>query len=146
MLDLYLTPHFHLSEFTRSATADRLGIDNTPSSDDVIHIMALCAYTLEPLRVWWAQPIHINSGFRCRALNKAVGGVSSSQHLIGEAADIRVKDQEEACRMVEVLKKYCTFDQAIIEHDKNGNVWLHVSCKWDKTHNRKNVIYNMLKE
>ena len=96
MTDIRLSEHFMLSEFTRSSTAERLGLDNSldasnPLDQDVINnLRNLCEQVFEPLRVHAGQPIMIASGYRSPALNKAVRGSPHSQHLTGEAADIRL--------------------------------------------------------
>ena len=96
MTDIRLSEHFMLSEFTRSSTAERLGLDNSldasdPLDQDVINnLRNLCEQVLEPLRVHAGQPLMIASGYRSPALNKAVRGSPHSQHLTGEAADIRL--------------------------------------------------------
>ena len=86
--------YFTFSEFTRSATAERLGIDNRPEhhgeQDVYSRIELLVAKLLDPMREWVAEPIYINSGYRSQELNKAVGGVRDSQHRKGQAADIRI--------------------------------------------------------
>ena len=89
-----LSEHFDLSEFTRSATADRLHIDNSlnpsdPTGQSIINnLKNLFQQVLEPLREHFGIPIVVSSGYRCPALNQAIGGVSNSQHLTGEATDI----------------------------------------------------------
>ena len=80
--------HFTLKEFVKSDTARRLGIDNTPSPQVEERLRQLVDYVLDPLREAYGKPIYVNSGYRCPALNRAVGGVAHSQHLTGEAADI----------------------------------------------------------
>jgi len=86
--------HFTFKEFTRSATAERLGIDNEPAHNDeedaYAHIELLVTRLLDPIREWVAEPIYITSGYRSKELNKAVGGVHNSQHRKGQAADIRI--------------------------------------------------------
>ena len=83
-----LSEHFDLNEFTRSATADRLHIDNSIPEELIPSLKNLCEKVLEPLRQHFGTPVVISSGYRCPALNRAVGGVPNSQHLKGEAADI----------------------------------------------------------
>ena len=83
-----ITPHFTLEEFERSGTAARLHIDNRVPAELVPNIKYLCEEVLEPLREHFQEPIYVSSGYRCPELNKAVGGVKSSQHMQGEAADI----------------------------------------------------------
>ena len=144
--DTHLSPHFTLGEFVRSATADAKKIDNRPTSLVICNIMALCYYTLEPLRsALWGDPLIINSGYRCPALNAAVGGVATSQHMIGEAADIRCENRKEAEQMIQCLENGIEFDQAIIETD-GKSVWLHVSNKLDTRKNRHKVIMNLVKK
>ena len=82
--------HFTIKELCRSATAQRLGIDNTPPASAVTALHALVNHVLDPLRDAWGGPIHVNSGYRCPELNKIVGGTPTSQHQRGEAADITV--------------------------------------------------------
>ena len=79
MKDQLLTPHFKLSEFTKSSTATARKIDNTPSQEVISNLQALCQNVLEPLREYFNCPIIIDSGYRSPALNKAVGGVANSQ-------------------------------------------------------------------
>ena len=91
---MYLSKHFTLDELTKSATATRKGIDNTPNEQALKNLQDLVVNVLEPLRVHYGRPIIITSGFRCEKLNKAVGGSPTSQHVLGQAADIRsVSDQ-----------------------------------------------------
>jgi hypothetical protein len=89
MYDVRFTRDFRLSEFVRSAEADRLGIDNTPPPEAVDALHKLCAAVLQPMRYRRAWVLHVNSGYRSPALNAAVGGAVNSQHMRGEAADIR---------------------------------------------------------
>lgn len=140
-----IAPHFTLGEFVRSGTAGRLFIDNTPPDDAIINLIALCCYTLEPLRRKWGKPIVINSGYRCPKLNEAVGGVPNSQHKLGQAADLRCNGRPEAEKMLECLISCATFDQAIIETD-GKSVWLHVSCRLDSYANRHYVNMNLVKK
>ena len=90
-----LTQHFDLNEFTRSATAIANGIDNTldlAKADDrkvAENLQYLCQTVLEPLREHFGMPVVVSSGYRCKELNRVVGGVWNSQHLTGEAADIQ---------------------------------------------------------
>lgn len=85
-----ISRHFAWAEFEASATAKAHGLDNRMKSEDVVDAVAeLVTYILEPLRERCGYPLHINSGYRCRALNSLVGGQPTSQHLTGEAADVR---------------------------------------------------------
>ena len=117
--------HFTINELTRSATAQRLGIDNTPPAEALAHLEALVEHVLDPLREAWGGPIHVNSGYRCRALNKAVGGAAGSQHMRGEAADITVGSRLDNARLYRLLQQLdLPVDQAINELDF---AWIHVS-------------------
>lgn len=136
MYDIQLTRHFMLSEFLRSSTAESNGIDNTPSLEVVSNLQHLCQEVLEPLRNWMNEPIRINSGYRSPALNKAVGGATSSQHLSGEAADIRIPSKDTGQKYIDFILDNCRFDQLLYEHDSQGHTWLHVSCK--RSGNRQN--------
>ena len=92
--DIQLSEHFTLSEFTKSITAERLGIDNKPGYEEVLAMRHLCREVLEPLRQHYGKPIRITSGYRCEELNSAVGGVRRSQHMLGEAADLSVPNEQ----------------------------------------------------
>ena len=85
-----LTEHFTLEEMTRSAKASAMGIANNPNEEQTENLKTLCENVLEPLRNHLGRAVVINSGFRCRKLNDAVKGARNSQHMRGEAADIRV--------------------------------------------------------
>jgi len=142
------TMHFTIEEMYASDTAKRLGINNKPNMQQMINIVYLCAYVLEPLRVAMGEPIKIGSGFRCQQLNKAVGGVYNSQHLKGQAADLCIDgDIEKGKRWFEYIKKHLPFDQLIWEHNSKGTYWVHVSFVFpDFGKNRRHVIDNLLKK
>ena len=107
-----ISKNFALSEFIESDTADRLGIDNTPSEQAVENITLLCTKLLQPLRSLYGKPMHINSGYRCEELNKAVGGVESSYHRQGLAADVRCENPKALLSCL--LSSGLMFDQAIL--------------------------------
>ena len=81
--------HFTIQELSKSTKADLLRIDNTPPENIAKSLEALIDNVLDPLREAWGAPIQVTSGYRCPAVNKAVGGSATSQHVLGEAADIR---------------------------------------------------------
>jgi uncharacterized protein YcbK (DUF882 family) len=117
--------YFTIKELTRSTTAQLRGLDNTPSQQVIDNLRALVENVLDPLREAWGAPIHVNSGYRCAALNKAVGGVPTSQHILGEAADITVGTRAQNQRLYALLRQLdLPVDQAINEHDFR---WIHVS-------------------
>ena len=133
-----LSKNFALEEFIRSSTAERMGIDNVPKDEEVIkNLRNLCLEILQPLRDYVGAPVHINSGYRCKELNVAVGGVKNSQHCRGEAADIRIASPKQGREWAAWIEDNCRFDQMLLERNKNGAVWLHVSCKRDAEANRQ---------
>jgi len=121
---------FTLAELTRSDTAARHKIDNSPSAAIVANLQYGVDMVLDPLRRLYGQPIRINSGFRCSQLNKLVGGVPNSWHQLGNAADIHISSAEEAKILFSNLQKLPSVDTVLFEHSKTAQ-WLHV--QWDKT-------------
>ena len=128
--------HFTIEELCRSDTARSRGIDNTPTEEVTRNLTELVDNVLDPLREWYGKPIRVNSGYRCPALNKAVGGVANSQHLTGQAADIDVNDRAENRRLMKHIEDNLDFDQLIWE---NGGAWVHVSYRPDGR-NRRQVL------
>lgn len=124
-----LSEHFSEFEFVYSDTAIRLGIMNVPDSEQVSNMKKLCALILEPARkAIGDKPIVITSGFRRTALNKAVGGVSTSQHTLGQAADIKpFKDEATNKAFIKSVSENPYLGQLLYEHTKNGASWFHVS-------------------
>lgn len=120
---MQLTDHFSLEELTFSEKAARLGLDNSPDKPEVDNLVLLCRFILEPLRSAFGRPVVVTSGFRAPVVNKAVGGASTSHHLSGRAADIRVTGVRpiEVCRMV--AKLALPYEQCILEFGS----WCHVS-------------------
>ena len=119
--------YFTLAEMTKSATAQRKGIKNDPSIQVCKALTSLIEKVLDPLREAYEKPIIVTSGYRCEKLNKAVGGAASSQHVKGEAADIRsVQDTpEENKKLFDLIVKLgLPFDQLINEYNYD---WVHVS-------------------
>ena len=122
-----LTEHFALSEFTRSVTGELLGIDNTPTEEQIDNMKALCEKVLEPLRYRLGHAVRITSGFRCKFLNKAVKGAENSLHMKGLAADIYVRDVADAIKVVYLIIDGGEYDQVILERGARGKIWVHVS-------------------
>ena len=119
--------YFTLYEMTASATAKRKGINNTPNESVKRNLQLLVKNILDPLRDAWGAPIIVTSGYRSVRLNAAVGGARSSQHVTGQAADIRtVSDRPEDNRKLRdlLIKLNLPFDQLI---DEFGCDWIHVS-------------------
>lgn len=131
--------YFTMSELTSSPTARRKGIDNTPNAAQRAALTALVANILDPLREAYGKPIVVTSGFRCPRLNRAVGGVAKSQHMKGEAADIRTlsdrpSDNKKLFDLI--IKLGLPFDQCIDEYGYN---WIHVS--YTSQGNRRQVLH-----
>ena len=138
LFEMQLSKNFTLEECIGSRTADRMGIDNVPKDEKVIeNLRNLCLEVLQPLRDYVGAPILINSGYRCPELNVAVGGVKNSQHCRGEACDIRIASPKQGREWAAWIEDNCRFDQMLLERNKNGAVWLHVSCKRDAEANRQ---------
>ena len=129
-----ISKSFSWSEFTKSDTAKRLHINNEICDWDVRdNIKALVENILQPLRDAWGGPIFINSGYRCKELNEAVGGVETSQHAKGEAADCGVTDPYALAKLL--LHMNLDFDQIVVYPS-----FLHISHKRDGE-NRRQVVY-----
>ena len=122
--------YFSISELTYSTKARELHIDNTPFSLTIIdNLTNLTENLLDPIREAWGKSLQVNSGYRCPALNKAVGGKPTSQHLKGEAADITTGSKAENKKLFEMIKESgLVYDQLI---DEYGFSWVHISLKKD---------------
>jgi len=119
-----LSEHFSLIEFTRSQTASRHGIDNTPNEEQLENLKTL-AKGLEDVRTKLDNnPINISSGFRCQDLNDRLGSKRTSRHILGLAADFTCDRYDNVGRVFEVLAdSSIEFDQLILEYDS----WIHIS-------------------
>lgn len=113
--------YFTIEELTRSATADRYGIDNIPTPEIKRNIERLIAELLDPAREKLGKPIYVNSGYRCRELNRKVGGVPNSFHLQGRAADLDTRGDN--LRLFKILSKL-PHVELIWE---NGGQWIHAA-------------------
>lgn len=134
-----LGPNFTLQEFTRSDTATKLGIDNTPNAGEVASLRALVVNVLQPLRDALGSPVRITSGFRSDALNKAVDGSKQSQHRKGEAADFTV-DGMSSAEVADFLQELgLPYDQLIVYAPSRGG-HVHVSYTTRRA-NRKERLY-----
>lgn len=132
-----LSENFTLDELTRSSTADRLGLDNTPSEEVTANLKRLTNLILQPLRDHLGRPITINSAYRSPRVNASVGGSPRSQHMLGEAADIRVANME-VTELVEIVKDLgLPYHQLINEFDS----WVHVSVAPKGEKPKKQVLH-----
>lgn len=136
-----LSEHFKLSEFTQSGTARRHKVKNVPGPREVERLRFLCVKSLEPMRRRFGV-IRITSGFRCKKLNALVGGSPTSQHVLGEAADIHTGGRELSEKMFGFAKQNIPFDQLILEHNPaHGIYWLHISLRSDRPGNRHEAFF-----
>ncbi|MBB1649833.1 D-Ala-D-Ala carboxypeptidase family metallohydrolase [Delftia sp. UME58] len=135
---MQLTPHFSLTEMTASSTAQRQGLDNTPTPE-ALQRLALTAAMLERVRAHLGVPIIVTSGYRSRAVNAAVGGVTSSDHAIGAAADIVAPQFGMPYAVAKALAPHVNalgIGQIIYE-SVGGKHWVHLSTRTpDKPVNR----------
>ena len=126
---MQLSKHFKLEEFTKSQTAARKGIDNTPPEDIIPKLTFLCNQILEPLREKIDKAIIITSGYRSPELSLAIGSSQKSQHCKGEAVDIEALGMS-TLSLAEMIINHFPFDQCILECYKKGDMnsgWVHVS-------------------
>lgn len=129
--------HFTIAEFVRSETADKRGIDNKLPKELLPNVQALVDNVLDPLREAWGKPITVTSGYRCPALNKAVNGSATSDHMKGCAADIAAGSQKENRRLFYLIQELgLDFDQLI---DEKNFSWVHVSYR-NNGNNRKQIL------
>lgn len=133
---MQLSKHFSLAEFTNSESAKRNGIDNKPTAEHIENLKSLCENVLEPIREHFKVPIHISSGYRSAALNRLIGGSKSSQHSVGQAADIDMEITSVSNKQIfDYIRGNLDYDQVINEFDYS---WIHVSYK--KQGNRKQAL------
>ena len=135
---MILSKNFSLSEFTKSVSAIRGGIDNEPTKEHIRNIQLLVKFVLQPLREALGKPIRITSGYRSEALNKLIKGSKRSQHCRGQASDIQffvdgVMDNKLIWE--KVIELQLPFDQMINEFDYS---WIHIS--YNHEHNRKSML------
>jgi hypothetical protein len=124
-----ISKHISFNEAVASYTAKRRGIDNTPNAYHVSNMEVLAEKIFEPLREWVGGPIKINSMFRSKDLNTAIGGGRSSQHMEGRAMDIDdTYGHKTNAEMYNYIKENLDFDQLIWEFGSDENPdWVHVS-------------------
>jgi zinc D-Ala-D-Ala carboxypeptidase len=129
-----LSANFTLKELTKSETATRLDIDNTPNDEQIESLRLLCENILQPVRDHFGKPVKITSGFRCPAVNQATGGSATSDHCKGQAVDFEIdglSNPDVATWIMENL----TYSQLILEFYVQGQPnsgWIHCSYNPDK--------------
>ena len=126
--------YFTIAEFVKSDTADRRAIDNRLPKELLPNVQALVNNVLDPLREAYGKPIRVNSGFRCPALNKAVKGSATSDHMTGRAADITAGSPAENKKLFNLIQELVLpFDQLI---DEKHFSWVHVSYRGKDNRNQ----------
>jgi len=136
-----LTPHFTLAEMIVSPTAKRLGLPNTPTPAHIENMRYCCEKILEPVRAKFG-PVQVNSSYRAPAVNKAVGGSATSQHVNGQAIDFEVPGVDNK-KVADWVADNLEFDQVILEFytagDKNSG-WVHASIKKEGGNRKQRLI------
>lgn len=132
-----MAKYFTLQELCKSDIAIKNGIDNTPPMDAKVNLVALMNQCLDPIREAYGKPIYVNSGFRSPTVNRMVGGVATSQHTKGQAADITTGDKKNNKKLFDmILSKGFKFDQLI---DEKNYSWIHIS--WKAENNRQQILH-----
>jgi hypothetical protein len=142
---MQISKHLSLAEVSRSETAKRKGINNTPSGEHLENFKKLAENIFEPIREHFKIPIIISSGYRSKELNSAIGGSSTSQHCQGEAIDIDMDGTSITnAQIFHFIKDNLVFDQMIWEFgtDKNPD-WVHVS--YESTGKQRKQILKAVK-
>jgi zinc D-Ala-D-Ala carboxypeptidase len=142
---MQISKHLSLAEVSRSETAKRRGINNTPSGEHLENFKKLAENIFEPIREHFGVPIHISSAYRSAELNRAVGGSSSSQHCSAEAIDIDMQDTSITnAQIFNYIKDNLNFDQMIWEFGNDTNPdWVHVS--YESTGKQRKQILKAIK-
>ena len=133
---LKISKHITYDEATKSQTAIRAGIKNTPNEQQLKNMKSVAIKCFEPLRVWYNKPLRVSSFFRCKELNSLIKGSKTSQHMEGKAIDINAGSKSENKKVFEWCKANLEFDQLIDEFDYS---WVHISFNSDKP-NRNQVL------
>ena len=136
-----LTENLSLAEVTKSATAIRKGITNTPSATHLIALKEVSKNIFQPCREHFGKPLAVTSGYRSEALNEAINGSKNSQHSKGEALDLDadVFGGFSNAELFNYIKDHLDFDQLIWEFGNNNNpAWVH--CSYKTRGNRNEVL------
>jgi zinc D-Ala-D-Ala carboxypeptidase len=135
-----LSPNFTLPELTKSETALRKGMDNTPTGDALANLQVLTDKVLQPIRDHFARGVKVNSGYRSPDVNAAVGGSRTSDHCKGMAADIEIPGVPNA-ELAQWVADNLAFTQLILEFYTPGipdSGWVHVS--YDPSNLKKQLL------
>ena len=136
-----LTENFSLNELTKSQTAERKGIDNTPSTEHQENLKSLCEMILQPIRDHFGQVVSVSSGYRSQELCVAIGSSTQSQHARGEACDFEIFDVSNK-ELADYINEHLDYDQLILEYwkgeDEPNSGWVH--CSYTNGNNRKQYL------
>ena len=139
---MQLSKNFSLIELTKSQTAERKGIDNTPSPEHKRNLKSLCTRVLQPVRDHFNRVVSVSSGYRSEALCVAIGSKITSQHAKGQAADFEIFGTPNN-EVANWIRNNLIFDQLILEFwnsDEPNSGWVHVSYDPDFNQNRKQYL------
>jgi zinc D-Ala-D-Ala carboxypeptidase len=135
-----LTQNFSLKELTSSQTAERKGIDNTPSPEHQDNLKSLCTHVLQPVRDHFSRVVSVSSGYRSQELCLAIGSKITSQHAKGEAADFEIFGISNK-ELADYIHEDLDYDQLILEYWKESDPnsgWVH--CSYSENNNRKQYL------
>ena len=135
-----LTKNFNLVELTKSQTAERKGIDNTPSPEHQENLKSLCTHVLQPIRDHFSKVVTVSSGYRSPELSAAIGSKSTSQHARGEAADFEIFGVSNK-ELADWIHFNLNYDQLILEYWKESDPnsgWVH--CSYTEGNNRRQYL------
>ena len=137
---MQLSKNFSLIELTKSQTAERKGIDNTPSAEHQENLKSLCTYVLQPIRDHYSRVVSVSSGYRSKELCEAIGSKSTSQHAKGEAADFEIFGISNK-ELADWIHFNVNYDQLILEYWKESDPnsgWVH--CSYTDGNNRRQYL------
>ena len=137
---MQLSKNFSLIELTKSQTAERKGIDNTPSTEHQENLKSLCTYVLQPIRDHYSRVVSVSSGYRSKELCEAIGSKSTSQHAKGEAADFEIFGISNK-ELADWIHFNVNYDQLILEYWKESDPnsgWVH--CSYTEGNNRRQYL------
>ncbi len=136
-----LTENFSLNELTKSQTAERKGIDNTPSAEHQDNLKSLCEMILQPIRDHFGQVVSVSSGYRSPELCVAIGSSTQSQHAKGQASDFEIFGISNK-ELADYIDQNLDYDQLILEYwkgeDEPNSGWVH--CSFNTQGNRKQYL------
>ena len=136
-----LTENFSLNELTKSQTAERKGIDNTPSAEHQENLKSLCEMILQPIRDHFEQVVSVSSGYRSPELCVAIGSSTNSQHAKGQASDFEIFGISNK-ELADYIDQNLDYDQLMLEYwkgeDEPNSGWVH--CSYTNGNNRKQYL------